>query len=256
MEHTRCGEPVLRQTVQAGPVGPPFPAAAEKYSPPESRHPVAKYMKALDIARHRVVVEVALNDRLQPFTGLGHAIVHALAELLLNLSQLAPHALADRLAPHREVPFAVLPADVREAQEVERLRLAFSSSFPVWFGKPPELDPARFFWMQFQPKLLQPFPEVLPENGLLPPDAGNLGRYHPHSARRSRRLAPVSCATLHPEIERRSADRYSRVLAKSPPLAEYLSSSPTICRPPAPRPSAISGSAVGCAGRQRDAPRT
>ena len=33
MEHTQCGEPVLHQTVEAGPVGPAFPAAAEKYSP-------------------------------------------------------------------------------------------------------------------------------------------------------------------------------------------------------------------------------
>src|SRR5215472_6070486 len=61
MEHTRCGEPVLHHTVEASPVGPAFPTAAEKYSPPESRHPVAKYIKALHIARHRVVVEVALN---------------------------------------------------------------------------------------------------------------------------------------------------------------------------------------------------
>jgi hypothetical protein len=30
--------------------------------------------------------------------------MHALAELLLNLPQLSPHALADRLAPHREPP--------------------------------------------------------------------------------------------------------------------------------------------------------
>jgi hypothetical protein len=33
-------------------------------------------------------------------SGLGHGIVHALAELLLNLSQLGSHALADRGAPH------------------------------------------------------------------------------------------------------------------------------------------------------------
>ena len=68
-----------------------------------------------------------------------------------NLPQLRPHALADRLAPHREPPYPVLPADVREAQEVERLRLAFSSSFPVLFGKRPELNPARLVGMEFQP---------------------------------------------------------------------------------------------------------
>jgi hypothetical protein len=41
-----------------------------------------------------------LYDRLAPLSGLGHGIVHALAELLLNLSQLDSHALADRGAPH------------------------------------------------------------------------------------------------------------------------------------------------------------
>jgi hypothetical protein len=36
---------------------------------------------------------------------------------------------------------------VRAAQKVERFRLAFPSSFPVLFGKPSELDAARFVWM-------------------------------------------------------------------------------------------------------------
>jgi hypothetical protein len=108
-----------------------------------------------------VVVEVALHDRLEPFAGLWHWIVHALAELLLDLLQFAPHTLADRPALHREVPFPVLPAYVRESQKIERLGSSFPSSFPVLFGIPPELDPARFIWMQFQPKLSQPFPEVL-----------------------------------------------------------------------------------------------
>ena len=50
---------------------------------------------------------------------------------------------------------------MREAQKVERFRLTFPSSFPVQLGVPPELKPARFVRMQFQPKLPQPFPEVL-----------------------------------------------------------------------------------------------
>jgi hypothetical protein len=36
---------------------------------------------------------------------------------------------------------------VREAQKVERLGLAFSSTFPVLFGESTELDPARFIWI-------------------------------------------------------------------------------------------------------------
>jgi hypothetical protein len=54
-------------------------------------------------------------------------------------------------------PVPVLPADMREAQEVEGLRLAFPSSFPVLLGIPPELGPARLVRVQFQSELSQPF---------------------------------------------------------------------------------------------------
>src|ERR1035441_2955479 len=64
------------------------------------------------------------------------------------------------MALYGKVPPPGLPADLREAQKDERLRLTFSASFPVEFGVPPELDPARFVRMQFQPKLPQPFPEI------------------------------------------------------------------------------------------------
>ena len=87
--------------------------------------------------------------------------MHALPKLLLDLSQLSAHALADRRAPHREPPNSVPPADVLEAQKVECFRLAFPSSFPVLLGKPAELDPTRFIWMELQPKLSQSFPKVL-----------------------------------------------------------------------------------------------
>jgi hypothetical protein len=110
-----------------------------------------------------MVVEVALHDRLEPRPGPRHRIVHAPTELLLDFLQLRPHALADRLAPYRERPVPVLPAQVRKSQEVERFRLSFPSPFPVRFGIPPELDPARFIRMEFQSKLPQPFPEFLQE---------------------------------------------------------------------------------------------
>jgi len=107
-----------------------------------------------------VVVEVALHDRLEPLSRLRHRIVHSRAELLLDLLQLGSHALADCPALHGEVPVPSLPANVREPQKVERLGLTFPSPFPVLFGKPPKLDPARFIWMKLQPKLPQPFPEI------------------------------------------------------------------------------------------------
>jgi hypothetical protein len=92
---------------------------------------------------------------------LRNGIVHTLAELLLNLLQLHPHAFADRHASHGERPFPVLSADMRKAQKVERLRFSFSPLLPVSFGKPPKLDPARLVWVEFQPEFSYPFPEHL-----------------------------------------------------------------------------------------------
>jgi hypothetical protein len=113
-----------------------------------------------------VIVEVALYDRLEPLTGLRHRLVHALTKLLLNVNQLPPHSLADRVALNRKVPVPVLPADMRESQKIERFGLPFSSLFPVLFGKSPELNPARFIWVQFQPELSQAVPETRSESGL------------------------------------------------------------------------------------------
>ena len=90
---------------------------------------------------------MALDDRLQPSSGLGQRIVHAPPKLLLDLPQLASHAFADRFTPYHETPETVLPADVRETQKIERLLRPFSSTLPVLFGKPAEFDPARLVWV-------------------------------------------------------------------------------------------------------------
>jgi len=46
-------------------------------------------------------------------------IVHAHPKLLLDLSQLASYAFADRFAPYHAVPETVLPADMRESRPWE-----------------------------------------------------------------------------------------------------------------------------------------
>src|SRR5215469_9306296 len=52
---------------------------------------------------------------------------------------------------------------MRKSQKIECFGLPFSSPGPVDFGKPPELNPARFVWVQFQPELPQPFPKLRQE---------------------------------------------------------------------------------------------
>ena len=104
MERVRLGKPSLSQNEDACPVDPAFLAPAANGTPPERKHPIAEYTQALEVSWYRVVVEVALYDRLEPLSGLVHRIMHALAELLLDLTQLGSHTLADRGAPHHESP--------------------------------------------------------------------------------------------------------------------------------------------------------
>ena len=104
MERSRLRKPSLSQSEDARPGDPAFLASAANSSPPVRQQPIPEHAQTREVSWYRVVVEVSLHDRLEPLPGLRHGIVHALAELLLNLSQLGPHALADRRAPHHKSP--------------------------------------------------------------------------------------------------------------------------------------------------------
>src|SRR3989442_14473931 len=96
MERSRLRKPSLSQNEDARPGDPVFLAPTANGTPPEFKHPIPKHTQTREVSRYGVVVEVVLYDRLEPLSGLGHEIVHALAEFLLNLSQLGSHALAAR----------------------------------------------------------------------------------------------------------------------------------------------------------------
>lgn len=159
MEDSRFRKPACSQSEGTCPRERALVSAAKRMSP-MPKNPLPEYAETVEVSRYRIVVEVAPHNRLEPLAGLTHGIVHTRTELLLDLPQLRPHAFADRLAPYREPPPPVLPADVREAQKVERLGLAFSSTFPVLFGESAELDPSRFIWVEFQSKLSQSLPKI------------------------------------------------------------------------------------------------
>jgi hypothetical protein len=158
MKNARLRKPAVSQFAHPRPGQVVLLAPMDQDGPPEPNDPVAKGVKAVRVSWHRVVVEVALHDRPKPMAGLRNRVMHASTELLLDFQHLSSHPLTDRFALHRIAPILVLPADMREPQKIERLGLPFSSLIPVVLGKPPELNPARFVWVQFQPELPQPFP--------------------------------------------------------------------------------------------------
>ena len=96
----------------------------------------------------------------EPGSLLGDGVMPASLELVLDLGKLGPHTLRDGFALEPELPGLGLPANVREAQEVERLWLPIASGFPIPSGMPSELDEPRLVGMQFQPELRKPLTKV------------------------------------------------------------------------------------------------
>jgi hypothetical protein len=76
--------------------------------------------------------------------------MHASPQFLFQSPQLGVLPLAHRLSQDREVPLPGPSANVRETQEVERLRLASSTFSPIVFRKAAKFDDARSIGMQLQ----------------------------------------------------------------------------------------------------------
>ena len=89
MERSRLRNPSLSQNEDARPGDPAFLAPTANGTPPERKHPIPKHTQTREVSRYRVVVEVALYDRLEPLSGLGHGIVHASRSCCLTCRSLA-----------------------------------------------------------------------------------------------------------------------------------------------------------------------
>src|SRR5918993_4181970 len=96
----------------------------------------------------------------QPLALFGDRQMPAALQLVVDLVKLGPHPFLDRDAPQPELSAPALPADVREAQEIERFGLAEPTLRPVLAGEPPELDEACLVGVQLQGELREPLAEV------------------------------------------------------------------------------------------------
>src|SRR4249919_3879132 len=124
---------------------------------------VAEGRDQIDVAGHGVVVEVSPQHARQPAPLLGDGPVTAPPKLGFHLLQLRPQPLLDGDAPEPEAPVPGLPANVGEAQEVERLRLPKAALSPVRSRKAAELDEAGLVRMQPQAELRKPLSKIVEE---------------------------------------------------------------------------------------------
>ena len=164
MAHAGEGQPAVDESPHPVPENPAVLATPRHGTPPEPPYLVPKRTQRRTVHGHPEVADVSTDDRAQTLAHLGDGIVHAPPELGLHLTQLRLQPLADRLPQHREPSVTpLLPADVRESEEVERLGLPFSAPLAVVGRKRAELHKARFLRMQFQSELTKPFDEFRPE---------------------------------------------------------------------------------------------
>jgi hypothetical protein len=124
MKDARFGEPVVRQFRHPLPRRAIFLAAPLERAPPEVENVMAEGHECATVGRNRMIVEEAGDDLLEPFAMVGNVCMHAPAQLLLDLLQLCPHAVAAALPPDEEFAVAGSTADEGEAEEVEGLRFS------------------------------------------------------------------------------------------------------------------------------------
>ena len=111
-------------------------------------------------------------------------LMQASPEFLFDLLELGPHPLAHRLSQHDELPLPGLAATVREAQEVERLRLAFApSAAAVRFAKRPNSIRRVLSGCSSRLNLRESLAQVRPGTARPPADVRSPPRSRPHTAR-------------------------------------------------------------------------
>jgi hypothetical protein len=116
-------------------------ATTQKCAVPEPSYLESKQMQRVVVHGHAVIAIVPSNYGSQPLAYFGDGMVHASPEFDLHLVQLRLQPLANRLPQHRKLSIApFLPADVREAEEVERFRPPFSALLSVLDREWPELQ--------------------------------------------------------------------------------------------------------------------
>jgi hypothetical protein len=129
MTDRRQRQPASDETPHAVPEDAAVLATPRQRAMPKPADSEPKNCQRRLVHGHSVVAKVSTYNRPQPLALLGDGFVHSSPKLGFHLIQLRLQPFPDRLPQHREPSIApLLHADMRKAQEVERLRLPFSTS--------------------------------------------------------------------------------------------------------------------------------
>src|SRR5512135_739846 len=156
-------EPSVRKAGHAFPIQAGALAAAPKRLMPVPGRLEPESVDRLNVAGHGVVAEVSPDHRAEPPALLGDGQMHAPPALGLDLVQLCPQPLRVGDALELKAPVPGLPANVREAKELERLRLSKAAGLSPPGGEPAELDQPRLLRRQLQAEPRKPAAKISQE---------------------------------------------------------------------------------------------
>ena len=151
------GQPAVNEPPHPVPGNAAVLAAPGQRAVPEPADLETEDVQRRSVHGHAVIADVSTDDRAQPLAHFGNGVVHASREVGFHLAELRLQPFTNRLPQHRKHPVApLLPADVREAEEVERLGLPLAEPLSVRGRERPELQEARLLGIQLQPELPKP----------------------------------------------------------------------------------------------------
>src|SRR6266571_2511239 len=163
MTNTRWRQPALNEPPHPLPSDAGGLAPSPKRTAPEAPNLEAKRKQRRAVHGHPVVPQMPPHDRAQPPAHHRDRSVQAAPQLGLDLAELRLQPLPERLPHHREPSIPLLPADVREAEEVERLWLPQVDAPPVLGRVRPEFQQPCLLGVQLQTELRESLPKLSQE---------------------------------------------------------------------------------------------
>jgi hypothetical protein len=143
-------QPAADEPCHSVPLDATMLASSAQGMMPEVAHGETKVGHGMTVPRNSEVTKMPAHHGLQPRADFRNGVVHAPPQFGFHLLQLGLHTLANRLPKHQKPPSLRLPADVREAEEAEGLRLAQTGALSVLCRMASELDQPRLLRVQLQ----------------------------------------------------------------------------------------------------------
>ncbi len=145
------------QLRQARPQVSVFLRPASQGTEPQPLQAHGELPESREAGRDGEVIQPSVNHPAQPYRRRRHIVMHPSVQRLLQPLEGAPHPLRHRFASQQKSSsFSGLCAVMREAQEVEGLRSAQTSSLPLFRGIPPELDEPGLVGVYLQSEASEP----------------------------------------------------------------------------------------------------